>query len=228
MGRTFFQMLKGKLSSPTELKVYNPLRLKVGDNVTIDAIDLRDLDFKVTAVREMNRETNGYKYQSVDYQLLGSPLGGSATEATSARLRLNPRTVPDPASGLTHNVLVLSLYYECGYKDAQDQGLIDAVNAGTGEFEIDWKGQRKYYRINDLTTPWDANLKILEDLDGNGQVDDDEIRDQSIQYWDYHTELLDEASQPYTEYLFIEQNPEDGWFQIWRGFEINPEKVIAI
>ncbi len=228
MGRTLFQIMRDRVGSPAELRVYNPLKLKINDQVLIDAIDLRNFNYKVSSIRENNRIIDGRKFQSVDYQLNGIGNLAGSTERNKVRLRLNPMDMPDPISGLTHNVIALSLYYECGFKEAKDQGLMNAVNASTGEFEIDWNGKRKYWRINDVMSPYTTSVRVLEDMDGNGIVDSDEIREQGVEYWDYHTELLNEANQKYIEFLFVEKSKSDGWFQIWKGSEINSEKVTAI
>lgn len=226
MGRTLYQIMKDKLGPAQELRVYNPLKLRLGSSVTINSIDLRDKNFKVVGVRENNRWIGGTKFQSVDYDLMTPPVGREKPE--KVRLRLNPLEHPDPVSGLTHNVVVLSLYYECGYQDGINNGIDGAVNAGTGEFEIDWEGKRKYWRIGDLKTPYTTRVKVLQDLDGNGQVEADEVKESVVEYWDYHTELLDEASQKYLEFLFVERSTEEGWWQIWKGSEVDPDRVSVV
>lgn len=222
MARTLFEMLKARAGPAAELKVYNPLRLRIGIALNIDSLDYRGTEFKVVGIHEVTRIIDSKVFRFVDYVLDGRDGSGAMSKV---RLRLNPLAAPDPASGLTHSVLVLSLYYECGYQDGIDTGLADGVNADTGEFEIDWDGKRTYYRINDLRTPHEATVKSLEDTDGNGVVDADEIAESPLQFWDYHTELQDEASQTYLEYLFVEREQENGWWQIWRGVEVNPEQV---
>jgi hypothetical protein len=217
LGRTLFQMLRTRAAGPAELSVYNPLHIRLGHAVRIDTIDLRGKNYKVVGLKEYNRLIDSRKYQFVDYEL--------SCDTEKIRLRLNPMADPDPVSGLTHNVVLLSLYYECSYQEAKDTGLDSSVN--TGEFDVNWNDtNRKYFRINEsLRTPYTAEVKTLEDLDGNGQVDEDEISSQTVQFWDYHTELYDEANQPYVELLFVERANDTGFWQIWRGSEVDPDRV---
>jgi hypothetical protein len=210
MARTLFQTMKARLSTANELKVYNPLKIRLGVAVRIDAIDLRDRYFNVVSMRDCDRAINGRSYRFADYDLL------HGTERR--RLRLFP----------PESVMLLSLYFECGHQEAQDGGLAQTLADATGEFEIDWNGKRTYFRIGDLKTPHLVNATLLEDLDANGIVEDDELRQQQFEYWDFHTELSDEAGQKYVEYLFVERNTEDGFFQIWRGSEVDPAAVTVL
>jgi hypothetical protein len=224
MGRTLYDILRSKVSRAEE-GVYNPLKLNIGNTVQVGDPDLRDLVFNCTGIREYTRRCGGQRHQFADYDLIARPYNA---DPVRVRLRLNPLANPDPVSGLTHNVVVLRLYYECGFQDAVKARLENAVNAGTGEFEIDWNGKRKYFRMGGLQTPYQADVKFLEDRDGNGRVDVDEVRTFGVQYWDYHTELLNEANQKYTEYLFVEKNTSDGWWQLWRGSEVIPDRVSVL
>ncbi|MFX6149234.1 hypothetical protein ABTF39_20600, partial [Acinetobacter baumannii] len=46
----------------------------------------------------------------------------------------------------------------------------------------------------------------------------------SFSYWDYHTQLTDDAGQPFVRYLFVEVD-EDGMYQLWIGNKIDPLQV---
>ncbi len=229
MGRTLFQIMKDKIGPSQELRAetYNPLKLKVGQRVSIDVIDLREKDFKLAAVRENTRTDGGEKFQSMDYELAvpATTVGG---KPEVLRLRVSPLAHPDPASGLTHSVVALSLYYECGYQAGVTNGMSEAVKADTGEFQIDWNGKRTYWRINDLRTSYNATVKVFQDLDGSGKIDANEVREVSVEYWDYWTELPNEAGGKFTEFLFVERSKDNGWWQIWRGSELDPSRVSVL
>lgn len=205
MGRTAFQILRDKFSGPPELKLYNPLALTNGQLVRLNIIDLNDMMFKVTGVRQYDRLMGGNHYQFVDYDVHGAD--------KNFRIRMIPMSNPDLASGLTHDIILLSLYYECSYNDAE--GLRDAleISNSTGEFEIDWNGITKYYRINDTVRGnYDASVKcVLQEHND----------DYDVSYWDYHTQLVDEVNQPIVRYLFIEVDT-DGMYQLWVGDKIDP------
>lgn len=218
MGRTLFEILKTRLGPAAELQIYNPLKLKLGAQLQIDRLDYRDKDYQIHEIEEYSRPAVNKDDKFVDYCLLTKP----PTE--DLKLRLSPIAIP--SNGLPYQVVLLSLYYQCGYQEAIDSGLQNSTDSET--FEIDWEGKRVYYRMNDLRTPHSCVVKTLSDPDGNGLVDDDEIVTSRVDYWDYHTELQDEANQTYLEYLFVETNTENGWWQIWRGVELNPEQVTIL
>lgn len=227
MGQTIFQMLKARLRRPAKARPYNPLNLKFDSRVTINALDLRDHEYRVQSLRANERTIEGAAYNFIDYEVIGTPRPGNAGERKHVRLRATPLEVPDAASGMTDSYLVLSLYYECGYTEAKESGLLDAVHAGTGEFEIDWEGKRKYYRIQQgLTTPYQVSVRVWEDA--RGSRPDDATVTENLELWDYHTELRDEAGKAFTEYLFVERNEKTGWVQLWRGSAVNPEQITSL
>jgi hypothetical protein len=41
-------------------------------------------------------------------------------------------------------------------------------------------------------------------------------------------EIPDEAGQPVREYLFVELDTDNGWFQLWKGGETDPQQVFLM
>ena len=55
-----------------------------------------------------------------------------------------------------------------------------------------------------------------------------EVEKRHCEYWDYWRDVKDEAGQSRCEFLFVEMDAENGWFQIWKGNEIDPKRVVVI
>lgn len=52
--------------------------------------------------------------------------------------------------------------------------------------------------------------------------------ERSIQLWIFERTAKDEAGQDFKELLFVEQDTDTGWFQLWRGFMVPSERVVVI
>jgi hypothetical protein len=218
-------MLMDKVRGPVELRYYNPLRAKVGSAVMVNEIDLKDQNFVVKEIRAYRRQIGGQEFPFVDYVLLSRPLGG---EDLWLRLRLVPldRTEAERVSGLDHNVLLLRLYDEMAY----DKGLHDVVTDKTRRFQVIDEGKvtEEYFRVGDVTDSYKAEVAVLQDTDSDGKVDSDEVAQKRVEYWDYSRQTTGEAGLPLRQYLFVEMDADSGWFQIWRGQEIDAQQVYVM
>jgi hypothetical protein len=221
-GRTLWEMLMAKLHGPAELHYYNPLQAKVGGSIMLDVIDWRDYNFFIKEIRQYKRTIENRPFLFVDYELLARPLHG---EDLRVRLRLNPADDPE-AAGPTHTALLLHLYDEVAY----DEGLYKVVTDTTRKFEVVENGQvtEEYWRINDVTGSYKAQVSVLKDENKDGRVDEDEVEKMELEYWDYWRDTTDQVGQPLRQYLFVEMNTANGWFQIWRGEEIDSQKVVVV
>ncbi|HKD38040.1 MAG TPA: hypothetical protein VKB78_14605 [Pirellulales bacterium] len=219
-GKTLFEMVMAKLAGPPEKHIYNPCGAKVGSPVTIDALDLGDANFFIREIRQNRRMIEGREFLFVDYVLLARALEGAET---LVRLRLNTVDDPDRVAGLTHNALVLRLYDEMAY----NEDLHKVVTDDTKKFQVLENGQvtEEFFRINDVLGSYKTEVTILQDLDHDHQAAAGEVTREQFEYWDYWREIKDEAGQPLTEFLFVETNSSNGWFQLWRGREVDMQKV---
>jgi hypothetical protein len=222
-GRTLWEILLDKFSGPSELRYYNPLKARIGVSVTIDTVELRELNFFLQEIREYQRRIGPQQFTFVDYSLLARPLRG---DDVSLRLRLNPIADPQRAAGLEYNVLMLRLDDEMEYS-TEFQALL---NDKSGLFQIREDGvvKEEFQRLYGLKTPYQATVSYLRDLNQNHHIERDEIDTLELKYWDFSREIKDEAGQTLDEYLFVEIDGETGWIQIWRGSELDPRKVIVI
>jgi hypothetical protein len=215
--KTLWEILQSKIKGPLELQLNNPLKLKLGTAVHINEIDFRDYTFYVKRIFDYERTINSEIFNFTDYDLLARPLGG---EDVKIRLRLNPMANPDEVAGLTHNVLLLKLYDEIAY----DEGLHNVVRDDTGKFEVLMDGTctERFFRINDVLEPYKAKVTIVSD------DKPEEFQNISLDYWDYWRDTVNEANQSLVEYLFVEMDDSNGWFQLWKGFDINAEAVVIL
>ncbi len=185
-GRTLWEMLLDKLKGTVEFSYYNPLRARIGSAVTIDDIEWRDLNFFVLSIHEYKRTIGGQVFLFGDYALLARPLGG---DKVLVRLRVNPVDDPEQAAGADYHVLLLRLEDDLAY----DEGLHKVVNDTTKKFQVreDDKVQAEYVRINDVGTPYQAEVAIVKDVNLDKRVDRDEVAHRRVEYWDYWREVKD-------------------------------------
>jgi hypothetical protein len=216
-------MLVDKVRGPMELRFYNPLRARVGCALMIDDIDLRDYNFFIREIRDYRRTIGAKPFHFADYVLLARPLN---TADVWVRLRLNPVEEPDAAAGLTHHALLLRLYDEMAYDEAFHKVVTDT----TRKFEVAEEGRvmEEYWRVNDVTDSYTAEVSVLRDVNSDGRVDRDEVEKVCLEYWDYWRETKDEAGLLVRQYLFVEMDCDTGWFQLWCGQGIDPQRVLVI
>jgi len=226
-------------SQPAEDKAqedlaYNPIGCKIGGVVKVDSLDFRDHRFTVREIRANSitlgpdtycHRIDGWIYKPshrmVDYVLLARPIG---KPDFTCRLRIVPN--PDSQSKTTHRALLMTLYDDLAY----NEGLHEAVKDDTKKFVVDDDTDPnniihdEFWRVNDVGISYFSNVKILADLDRSGKVDKNEISRGSVEFWDYsRMTLLDGVEVE--EFVFVEMDKKDGWFKIWRGSEINPERI---
>jgi hypothetical protein len=219
-GRTLWEMFTGKKDPPVEEQYFNPIRAKIGNAVAINDLDLKSYDFLVREIRQYQRTIEGQQFLFADYVLRAQPLKGNEVVL---RLRVNPAA--KDVAGLTHTVLVLRLYDELAY----DKDFHGVVTDTTKKIEVTEDGlTQTYWRINDVQSSYLAQVAVISDVNQDGKVEEEEVRKLQIEYWDYWRETLDEAGSKVVQFLFVEMDKESGWFQLWRGEEINPQRVMVI
>lgn len=215
----------GKTAAQSEeSKVYNPIGCKVGGVVKVDALDFREHRFTVREIQEYSVSIGGSNHRMVDYILLARPIG---KPDFLCRLRIVPN--PDSKSMTTHRSLLLSLYDDLAY----NEGLHGVVRDETKKFVIDDDKKdddatndthEEFWRVNDVGTSYVANVKTLADTNGDGKVASNEVTNGQVEFWDY-SRLTDLDGVETEEFVFVEMNKSDGWFKIWRGAEVNPERI---
>jgi hypothetical protein len=130
------------------------------------------------------------------------------------------------AGGLTHHALLLRLYDDLPYNEE----LHKVVNDTTKKLQMTANGQvvEEYWRINDVTSSYKAKVAVVKDANQKSKAAKDEIERVEVEYWDYWREVKDQAGQTSTQFLFVEMDTDNGWFQLWQGQEIDPQRVFVL
>lgn len=100
--------------------------------------------------------------------------------------------------------IVLSLYDELTYSD----DFLNICNDESGKFLVEFNGQSdEYWRVQDVKLPYYAK-----------------VNENKYEFWDFSRKTNIEGVDV-EQFLFIEMDKSNGWFQLWLGAEVNSEKV---
>lgn len=227
MGQTLFQRLV-RGPEVVEYKYFNPLRAKIGSSFSLDVLGFRDLMFTLREIHQYERK-DSVKSMFGDYVLLARPIGKEDVWVT---VRLMPVEVPD--ANLTHNVLLLQKYDEMPFCKPLDE----ACRCGSGELEIsdnDTGAKETYYRLamdnagtQRITRSFDTTMTVIRDVNNDGKVEDHEVQKVPVEYWNYSRITRDEAGQDFTQYLFVEFDKKTRLQTMWRGEEVDAQRVTVL
>ncbi len=248
-GRTLFEMLSGRNTrdmTAQELQVHNPLQAKVGWSVSVDyEADLAGCNFFVETIWVWETKIGGTSttlpktFYHTDYNLKATVAGQDQP------IRIKLRLIPDDdtSNELGHRIQVLRPYMDFGWKFAEENNFMDVLADEEGVFKIlaDRDGnpieedvQPTYWRVDDVRDPYSCRVTVLNDRDGDGSVQKDELEYVDYLVWDYHRDATDPVTkQTYREFLNVEEEVEneDGetrcvWFTIFTGREVEPYQVV--
>lgn len=208
MGKTLWEMMWAE--DKPKYDISNPWKVELGASVIIDDIDYLDKTFNVVSIHEYTREIYGEKFIFTDYTLVESVCGG-----TELRLRMMPMSVPGEA--VTHTFILLKNYCQMAY----DESIYNVVTAATKQFEVFENGvlTETYSRINDVQNSYQPTVV---------SVSENDLSKRKLEYWDYWRETPNEAGINFVQYLFVEMDSESGWFQMWQGVEVDPQRLTVI
>jgi hypothetical protein len=228
-GTTIFerwQERRKQANLDTEEKFVNPLGVRLGDPVSLDCLDWRDLDqLQVTQFRVVTRKIGNQEFPFTDYYLRHRGL--EPGEERTCLLRYVPLDDPDPDSGATHEVYLLKLVGEFEI----DEEVMEVLKQDSGyacptlDEDGDWVLVEFPTRVNDVEIPYDCDVDIVKDADHDGEAEDDEVESHQITLWDFWRLISAEGVGDRTEYLFVEVDQEDGWTELFQGGEIDPAIV---
>lgn len=219
---TLWQILTGQYKKEdVESKFYNPLNLRIGNRVGIDTLDLESVDFSVQALKQVTRHVGNEKFLMADYSLVARPFG---QDVIQKRLRLVP--LDEHGEGkTTHSAVLFNLLAEFKYDEDFHNGLGVNTEITEGEATPEQPDPPKYWRVNDVNTPWECTIKHISDVDGDGRAEMSEVKDAAMTYWDFWRETPDEGGNKVIEFYIVEMNNDNGWFQVWVGREIDQHRI---
>jgi hypothetical protein len=218
-GKTLWEMLQERLhrssnGNGSSISFLNPLEFSVGSSVPLsfaNGPDFANIDFTVKEIREYNRRIGGKDYPFTDYVLRGV---NSKTFDNEMVARV--RAIANDAGG--HDALLLSLYDEFAFSEdflavvKDDTGVLDITQDKTGDNET-------FTRINDVRGSYEAAILIISETTPDGKAPPRGTAAAKAEYWDYWREVDLGNGKTAREFVFVEMNSENGWFQIWRGRE---------
>lgn len=219
-GATLFERLRGKRPEVLETLLLNPLDARIGAFFTINTIEYDGLQFTLRAIYEYTRQIGGQTFKFVDYELYAQRDNSSAKspEDVWVRVRINPQPNVGPAS----TCLLLTLTDSLAF----DEGLEACFNDPTGTFCInDGPNKGEYHRLNGITDPYTAQVTSLADDNGDGQVSREEVKKNSLRYWDYSRDAQRPGGATFEQFLFGEIDQTDGWTQLWIGADVPLSRV---
>jgi len=208
----------------TEELYENPLNARIGGVVNLTLPGWEDLDFKVLALRQVVRNIGDEAFPFTDYRLLSRDMEGNEFHYG---LRYIPLDEPDLESGLTHRVFLLTPVMEHEYDEALDDDLHDcqpvtykSLNAEGEEVEETWSD-----RVDGVELPYECVVHTLSDQDHDGEVDRDEVEEETMVFFDFErsTRVEGQIDQE-VEYLFIEID-DTGFTTYLHATEIGQETV---
>ncbi len=217
-GKTLWEMLMERVhgSNGSGVPFYNPLGTGVGNAFAVpysNGADFANYDFSIQEIREYNRRIGGQEFRFTDYVLRGvSTKSFSAEDTLVARVR----AVPNPAGA--HDDLLLCLEDEFAF--AED--FLNVVKDDTGLFEVrdDESGAvETFHRLNNLRGSYQAAVLQVSATTPDGKATSGKTTLVKVEYWDYWRDVELTGGKTAKEFLFVEMNSDNGWFQIWRGRE---------
>lgn len=206
-----------------ESTIYNPICCKIGNVIKIDNLDYRDYRFTVKMIREYSVKNN----KMTDYVLVARPIGQDD-------LTVLLRMCPDSEVKTKHRAVVLHLHDELQYDEGLHNLLKDMKNDEEKIFEMNDDSdpenpiQEKFWRVNNVGISHTAQVKSISPEVYRDEKDEykesAEINSSLVEFWDF-SRITNVEGIDLEEFVYVEMDKEDGMFQIWRGFEVIPERI---
>ena len=217
-----YQILLAKLKgqpSPKQLdtpesKIYNPIGVRCGSSMTLDTLDCFGKNFFVTEIHDFRTHIGGQEFKMADYVLVAKPLDGK-----DITVRLRVAEDKSSTSGVPYKAMVLEQHDSLAY----DEGLHNVLKQtdSTGHFQIDHDDAPSdvFPRCGGVRGSYKADVTMVN-KEGTTTTT-------QCEYWDY-SRIVKQDGVDVEQYLFVEMNTDNGWFELWKGCEIDPQKVEAI
>ncbi len=190
---------------------YNPLNLKMGSLLTIDAgYEISKKNLMVNKIEIVTLSLNDQIFEMCDVYFRDEP---------TLKLRL----APSESQTDTVEATLLKSFDRIAY----DGDLVDNVlkNAEMDIFDIygdDDKVKESFYRFSD-EDGYSAQVKVMADKNDDLKLKRKEIQSREMSFWVY----VKEVDNTKDEYLFIEIDGDDGEISLSKG-EVVPVSSITV
>lgn len=189
-----------------EERIYNPLNVKIGRPITIDALDFRNLTTYITSINEYKSDLGDF----VDYQI--EDINPSGTKVVG-----KIRFIKGGRS------LILEQYDQLDF----DEGLWDALQKPDHSMNVDDDDialHEVYWRPKaSRRAGYEVTVTSLKDADDDGIVVQSEVEVNAVKMWDFDKEKSSVLERP--QWLYVELNNRTRVFTLYRGFEIAPSQI---
>lgn len=207
---------------PIEEQYANPAKIKVGEAMVLNTLDFSHLLFKVAEIQEWKRIVEGNTRSFTDYCLVS--VGDPDTQVI---LRMIPTSAASDAAS-THNCVGLTKFFECGWDNEDERkGILQGLEDPQGKmvFQAGTENEKVFWRINSKE-PYDCDVTILADRNGNGKIEKDEVSHAKIRMWDFYCKNTKDGVEV-TEFLYVHHDLQARDFVMWLGEEVNPKDIQA-
>ena len=216
-----YQILAAKLtgkSIPKQVdapdnKIYNPIGVRIGSSMTIDSIDCFGKNFFVQEIHDFRTHISGQEFKMADYVLNARPLDGSDI---TVRLRV---AEDKAATGVPYKCMVLERHDSLAYDEGLHGVLKETDNTHKFQIDHDDGPSDVFPRCGGVKGSYKADVTMV--------VKDGATENIGIEYWDF-SRIMKQDGVDVEQYLFVEMNTDNGWLELWKGCEIDPQKVEAI
>ena len=245
--RTLWEVLTGKKPLPTELEYFNPLEALIGASIMTfqHEPELAGIDFPVEKIWVVQTSNGGKNCQHTDYGLSG--IATHLKKPLKFKLRVTRDT--DATNDLKCQLQLLHLYDEFEWDEDFFKYINRPIFRIEGEpddlcfcIKEDDEGKPletplRYWRIGEapkrdverdpVLDPWYAKVTFLSDQNLDGNIDESEVEQSAMTYWDFSRITHNDSGQEITEYLIVEMDNAKRYFRLYRGVDIELFQVLV-
>lgn len=219
-GRTIFEIITGRNKKKSlELQFSNPLNCKIGNQVSIDRPEITHIDFKIQEIYVYKTTVMNKDFYHTDYQIRG--IDPTTNKSVYYRLRFIADDSLDRE--FKFKIQLLSLDTEMVYDKVFHENVLGdesgEIHIDKDQYGNDLENSKIYWRVNDVKIPYTAKVTKICDYDKNGNVEQSELEESDIDYWDY-SRLTDQYGPEEVEFFTVEMDLSSGYFMMFCGVEL--------
>lgn len=244
--RTLWEVLTGKRPLPTEMGYFNPLQARIGSIMSfLHEPELTDIDFPVEKIWVVQTSNGGDNCMFTDYAL-----SGVATHLKKPlKFKLRTARDPDASNDAKCQLQLLHLYDQFEWDEEFFNYCNRPIYRVDGEpddlcfcIREDDEGNPlsdppKFWRIGEglkrdverdsVLDPWYAKATLLSDRNLDGEVDESEVQQSTMTYWDFSRVTHNDNDQEIIEYLIVEMDNAKRFFRLFRGVDVELFQVLV-